>query len=305
MIGGDQSVAASVALNVLGRSSYDQAFVHSDVAVGLGGAQYPRALAVADFGGDGDPDLVLGTAHFVDWSGRVKRARQPFGGGESPQNNWLGVKLVGQAEDNPWGIGATISLSSNGLPLGSQVVPGGGWRGGQSSPTRVFGLGAHSGKVQAEVRWPLGFVQEFDINASNLNSVVSVIQSFGCNLIENSVNCEIVFQPGGSITWVFTWTTDRWTKVTEDRVTISRQQGSNCGFEEMVLQASGDSDIVVKPVQYISAGEYKHEIRWENQTCHPACTYTYHVRSWDGYFAGTEVISNSRQIRLRVCPQAQ
>jgi hypothetical protein len=310
LIGGSYGTPTAVALNVSAHPNFTREFVETSTAIGLEQTKSARTIALADFGGDGDLDMVLGVADFhEDRTGRVKRATLPFGGAESPQNNWLGVRLDGQAEDNPWGIGATIRLSdSSGLPLGSQIVHGGGGRGGQPSPTRIFGLGSYDNNVLIEVRWPLGFVQEFSISAINLNSVVTATQSIGCELDEDSVDLEIVFNAGDStIDWVFTWTTDRWTKTEEDRVTITRELGSDCGFEEVILQAGAGQEIEVLPVQYVTAGEFRHEVRWLSQPCHPGCTYSYTVRSWDGRSGspGTEVISNPREIRFRICPSSQ
>jgi hypothetical protein len=310
LIGGPHEKPTTAALNVSADPNFTREYAATSTAVGLDDTHFAWTIALADFGGDGDLDLVLGISDLEgDKSGRVKRAKLPFGDEESPQNNWLGVRLDGQAEDNPWGIGATIRLSDfSGLPLGSQIVHGGGGRGGQPSPTRIFGLGSYDNNVLIEVRWPLGFVQEFSISAINLNSVVTATQSIGCELDEDSVDLEIVFNPGDStIDWVFTWTTDRWTKTEEDQVTITRELGSDCGFEEVVLQAGVGQDIEVLPVQYVTAGEFRHEVRWLSQPCHPGCTYSYTVRSWDGRSGspGSEVISNPRQIRFRICPSSQ
>jgi hypothetical protein len=300
MIGSDAEAPTVALVNVSANPDFPLPFVTTSEAIGLGNASDAKTIAAADFDGDGDIDLVLGLQDLV---GRVKRAKRPQGA-EGPQNNWVGIKLNGQAEDNPWGIGATISLvDAVGNPLGSQVVTSGGGRGGQPDPVRIFGLGNHVGSVKAIVHWPLGFVDEFTVTTGVVNTLQQMI---GCNFVGNSVDLTINYEPDGSLEWVFTWETDRWTKTSEDRVTIEKVSGSTCAFSGTVtLMAGEDPDIEVKPVTMASTGVYRHELRWKNQTCYPKCRYEYTVRSWNGVNPEAEVISAESEIRFPVCPAMQ
>jgi hypothetical protein len=300
---------STILLNRSDRASFTLPFLVTDAAAfGLGDANGAFGLSIADFDGDGDPDLIMGLTDLEDHTGRVKRAKLPQGG-EGPAHNWLGIRLDGQVEDSPLGLGARVSLSTTAdLPLGTQIVSGGGGRGGQASPIRIFGLGDYGGSVRVAVQWPLGFLQEFEVGFGCLNSVITVVQSVGCTLDEDSVDLTINYEPDGSLEWVFTWETDRWTKTSEDEVVVSYVSGKNCVLKSSVtLEYGADPDIEVKPVRYLATGNYFHEVHWKNQPCTDflSCRYSFFVRSWDGRFAGTEVSSGQHEVYFPVCPAMQ
>jgi len=303
---GASAPPALVMMNTIERTDFPEMLLPTSAAVGLDDAHgQSHALAAADFDGDGDIDLILGRDGLA---GRVKRAVRPDGS-EAPVNNWLGIHLDGQAEDNTMGIGATITLSDpiGGSPLGCQIVPGGGGRGGQPCADRIFGLGDHDSSVLVGIRWPLGLYQEFLVEAQDLNTIITIPQTIGCSLDESSVKPTIIFHPSGDVEWIFRWSTDRWTMTEHDQVFITRVQGIDCGFEQVTLELGSDPDVEVKPVQYTvdpvtREVSYRHEIRWLNQPCHLGCFYTFHVASWDGRFTGTTVSSGHHRVEFHVCP---
>jgi enediyne biosynthesis protein E4 len=109
-----------------------------------------RALAVADFENDGDPDFLA-----ADLEGAPVLLRN-----DAPPNaaHWLGLQLVGGPKSNRLAIGARVILKS---ALGRQMreVHTDGSYLSAHDPRVLFGLGPDTVAQEIEVRWPDGTKQ--------------------------------------------------------------------------------------------------------------------------------------------------
>ena len=94
--------------------------------------------AWADFDNDGDLDLISGGKLFRN-TGNT--------------NHWLKVRLTGNGRVNRAAIGAQARIKLAGKTLTRQVESATG-EGNQNDLTLHFGLGAHSGQIELEIRWP-------------------------------------------------------------------------------------------------------------------------------------------------------
>lgn len=103
-----------------------------------------RGLAIADYDQDGDLDLL-----FVEQGGGARLLRN-----ETPQGNWVQLRLAGAAE------GARV-IARAGDVVHRRTVSGVSYL-SQSSRTVHIGLGETSRLDSFEVRWPDGRVEEFD-----------------------------------------------------------------------------------------------------------------------------------------------
>ena len=115
-----------------------------DVTPILPATQGAARVAAADFGNDGDLDLVLA---MMDGSARLLRND----GGDA--NHYLSVRLVGlsagSGKNNHFGVGAKLELRA-GADHQVRFVTG---------PTTVFGLGGHGRADVVRVRWTNGVPQ--------------------------------------------------------------------------------------------------------------------------------------------------
>lgn len=140
--------------NVLYRNNGNWTFTDVTDASGLAkGNTY--AAAWADFDNDGDLDLFT--------AGRLFRNRGNAG-------HRLKVRLIGGYGINAAAIGAQVLLRFDDETLTRQVEGATG-EGNQNELTLHFGLGEYSGSVHAEVRWPGGEVETFDLPADHLATI--------------------------------------------------------------------------------------------------------------------------------------
>jgi enediyne biosynthesis protein E4 len=104
-----------------------------------------RGLAVGDFDGDGDPDLLLASCN-----GRPALLRNDGGNA----NSWLQVKAIG-AGKNRDGIGTRVTVTANGVRQVGWIRSGSSYC-SQHELVAFFGLGAAAQADTVEVRFPDG-----------------------------------------------------------------------------------------------------------------------------------------------------
>jgi tetratricopeptide (TPR) repeat protein len=109
----------------------------------------PRALAVADFSGNGDADLVV-----TQLSGPPVVLRNEGGN----QHNWMSINLKPLA-DNKNGIGTKVEIYAGALYQKWEVQGASGYL-GQNAPSILAGLGEEKNAEVVRLLWPTGVPQD-------------------------------------------------------------------------------------------------------------------------------------------------
>jgi hypothetical protein len=109
-----------------------------------------RGLAVADYDGDGKPDLAFGNN-----AGAYRLLRNAT----STENRSLTFELVG-TKSNRNAIGAKVTVESAGGKQTGWVLGGGSYM-SANDRRLIFGLGASPAAERVEVAWPSGQSQQF------------------------------------------------------------------------------------------------------------------------------------------------
>jgi hypothetical protein len=148
--------------NVLFRNRRDGTF--EDLTAALGGGRFDgRGVAFADYGNDGDLDLIV-TAGSAS-STRLWRNDSTTG------HHWLTLRFFGTVS-NLSAIGARVEVETS-IRTTVQEVGGGAGRGNQNSLPLEFGLGQAESVVRVTVRWPSGLVQVIeDVGVDQFLTVV-------------------------------------------------------------------------------------------------------------------------------------
>ena len=175
-------------------------------------------LAVADFLGDGDADLLLGRE--LNHGTFYFSAVAADGATEQPSSHWIGVRLnVESGANNRSGVGAVVTVEADGVTT-TQAVDGGSGLGGQQSAYLRFGLGEHDEEVTVQTRWPGGFVQSNTF--TTVDAVEPIQDQTDPTVIESSLAANVYYMPDNSLTWVLTWDTAYSYAPDCDRVLIRR-----------------------------------------------------------------------------------
>jgi Tfp pilus assembly protein PilF/peroxiredoxin len=137
--------------NVLLRNNGTGSFDDISGTVGLDLDQDGRALAVTDYDGDGDPDLILASR-----SGpRLRILRNDFRGKHAA----LAVRLTGKTSNRD-AIGARVTVETDKDRYVQYVTGGSGFL-SQRSKELLFGLGDSMAVRKITVAWPSGGEQTF------------------------------------------------------------------------------------------------------------------------------------------------
>lgn len=124
-------------------------FQEAATAYGLDSLRDGRGLALSDFDGDGDVDLIINNYN----------APAQYFVNEVASGHWLQVKLRGR-QSNRDGIGATIYVRQGGVTQ-TRVVSAGCGYASQNSRVMHFGLGEQSRVEELCIVWPSGHRQTF------------------------------------------------------------------------------------------------------------------------------------------------
>jgi tetratricopeptide (TPR) repeat protein len=139
----------------------------------------PRALAVADFKGDGSPDVVVteasGTPVLLENTGANK-------------NHWMNVDLKA-LNDNKSGIGTKVEIYAGGLYQKFEVGGSSGYL-GRNSGMLLVGLGSEKVTDAVRLLWPTGVPQDEIDLASNKTQKIGELDRRGSS-------CPILFSWNG------------------------------------------------------------------------------------------------------------
>jgi tetratricopeptide (TPR) repeat protein len=139
----------------------------------------PRALAVGDFAGNGDADLVV-----TQLSGPPVVLRNEGGN----QHNWMSIDLKPLA-DNKNGIGTKVEVYAGALYQKWEVQGASGYL-GQNAPSILAGLGEEKNAEVVRLLWPTGVPQD------EINLAAKKMQSIG-ELDRRGSSCPVLFSWNG------------------------------------------------------------------------------------------------------------
>jgi hypothetical protein len=128
---------------------------------GLSDSSFTNGAAIADLDNDGDLDLVMNNLYDEAFL---------YENMTDKKNNYIRIKLIGP-QKNPDGIGAKISLFSNGQQQYFEQKTVRGYL-SSNEPFIHFGLGAHTKTDSIRVVWPDG--RESLVKDVAINNVVSI-----------------------------------------------------------------------------------------------------------------------------------
>lgn len=143
--------------------------VSASAGSGLKGRKVSRGVAVADYDGDGDLDLVVNN---MDGEPDLLRNDTP------PLGAWLAVRTRG-TRSNRDGYGARVTLLIGGRREVREVRASRGFL-SSSDPTVFFGLGEKPAGLSLEVRWPSGLEEQFEVG--RVNRRLEVVEGEGTRL---------------------------------------------------------------------------------------------------------------------------
>lgn len=251
-------------------------FVDRTAAFGLNSPGTTGGVIAADFNNDGDNDLLLGRRAVAGSGSELYgnlffRATQFGEAVDSPENNWLSVRLSSEhGFNNSEGIGARVTVYAGGNGY-VRLGDGGHGRGESNGPAMLFGLGLATTVDSVTVDWPRGTHQVL--------TGVSVNQQL---LIEDSTTVDIVgvgafyqIVPGTNLLdYTFRWRTTTWTTDSLDTVEV---QGTN-GCSVALTTITPGSQNVEHTVNY-AGGLYVHNMVWRSQPCAAGCDILYRTKS--------------------------
>jgi Flp pilus assembly protein TadD len=139
----------------------------------------PRAIAVADIDGNGDPDLV------VTQLGGAPMVLRNEGGN---QHNWMSIGLKA-LNDNKSGIGTKVELYAGTLYQKWEVAGASGYLGQNAAPI-LAGLGSEHKAEVVRLLWPTGVPQD------EINLAAKKVQSIA-ELDRRGSSCPVLFSWNG------------------------------------------------------------------------------------------------------------
>jgi hypothetical protein len=149
-------------LNVHGKAFIDASFLSAaDID------SDSRSVVVADFAGDGWPDILVGTVG----GGPLRLFRNQF----PRTNRRLRLDLMGVASNRP-GIGARIIASVGGQQIVRDRFPANGFM-GQGPVETILGVGEADQVDRLTIRWPSGREQVFTRVPVNCSLTITEGQS--------------------------------------------------------------------------------------------------------------------------------
>lgn len=140
------------------RNNKDLTFTNEQDAWGFNDPTVSNGCAYADLDNDGDLDIITNN---LNETARIYRNTSR----ESTNASYLSVRLTGSAA-NPFGIGATVTVETNGQRQTQEFYPTRGFE-SCSHGNLIFGLGAGAQVTRVRIDWPDGRTQTLNQVAPN------------------------------------------------------------------------------------------------------------------------------------------
>ncbi|WP_461050341.1 VCBS repeat-containing protein [Spirosoma arcticum] len=174
------------------RNNKDLTFTNEQDAWGFDEPTVSNGCAYADLDNDGDLDIITNN---LNETARVYRNTSR----ETTDASYLSVRLKGSAT-NPFGIGATVTVETNGQRQTQEFYPTRGFE-SCSHSNLIFGLGSESPAVRVLIDWPDGRTQTLNRVAPNQMLVLDYRQSVpGASAKLSTENA--MFQPVAGVDFV-------------------------------------------------------------------------------------------------------
>ena len=244
------------------------------------------ALTLADFDADGDDDAFLGRTHIsglgneTDFYYKSTRGAPKL---NQATGDWLLVRLEAPGGgNNSSGLGSRIRATVHqaaGDIVFEQVVGSNAGRGSQGADDALVGLGQvedNAGDdVTVDVIWPDGYLQTISLDATEINSTITIVDDHTPGIDHSSVDVIASPRPGSKLDWYFSWDTSWSTDARLDFVEFRQMQGKGVPVECQIgtVTFGNLSEYLAK-----SDGTFEREIKKLNWPCYP-CTYEYRVVS--------------------------
>ena len=136
--------------NYIFRNNKNLTFTNEQTAWGFGEPATSNGCAYADLDNDGDLDIITNN---LNETSRIYQNTSR----EVTETNYITIKLKGSTT-NPFGIGAKVTVSENGLNQVQEYFPTRGFE-SCSHGNLLFGLGTTTKALTVTVRWPDGTEQ--------------------------------------------------------------------------------------------------------------------------------------------------
>jgi hypothetical protein len=254
---------------------------HTAMEPGKGGA-----LTLADFDADGDDDAFLGRTHASGPNNETDFYYKSMRGApklNQATGDWLRVILQAPGGgNNSSGFGCRIRVTVHqaaGDIEYEKVVGSNVGRGSQGAEDVLVGLGQvedNAGDdVTLDVIWPDGYVQTVELDASEINQTLTIVDDHTPGIDDNSISVVASPRPGSWLDWYFSWDTSWSTDAKLDYVEFREIQGPRVPVQCQIgtLTFGNLSEYLPK-----ADGTFEREIKKPNWPCYP-CTYEYRVVS--------------------------
>lgn len=297
----DHDLDGTLDLLLLPESETDHPWLFSNVTT-TGGRIYTdvsESATIADIGKvdgvsscdwnyDGDPDIYLGRQIVLGSEDYFFKAKSG-GGLDTPDNPWIGFRLVATGANNGSCIGAEVTISYDDKRV-IQVVGGGSARGGQRGPQLVYGLGewTEEGGITVEVLWPNGLVQNvgpYSLQDTGIYHYIHDMTNPG--VIEDYITCKTKLTVNGDVEWTISWTTEYLSRGELDRVEIWGP-----GFNDPSV-FYGEAGSITRN-EY---GTYDHEVKFTT-ICSPGVHFPYDVSSSTDVVTSVDTTYNYGRVPL-------
>ena len=274
---GDASTPIEVWLGYVEPSTKARRYFEQGAALNLApGAA--RHLAIADFNGDGDEDVLVGRDAVASGQEQYFYANQRLIGQPSPPPSQLvQVELLGAAAQGPtFGHGSLVHLEYTDSQAQAhslvQFVS-------DDRPHCLSFAVEDAVSIAAQVTWAHGLKKTYTgLTTSGVNQLSAVHDP----AVDSSSVMASYVPSAGSTTWTISWISENPSSLNEASFqSVSGMCNVFGGGAGAFTLTEGEPNVVVTRVR-LADGRTQHTLKYVNVQCTAPCTYTYRVRSYSG-----------------------